>query len=95
MSKLRKCFRIQGRVQGVSFRANTQAQAVALQLSGWVRNCSDGSVETAAEGTPQAMAEFEKWLQKGPRWAEVKMIQELERSEVETGQLPLPFEIRY
>ena len=41
---------IKGRVQGVWFRANTQQQANILGLKGWVKNLSDGQVETIFEG---------------------------------------------
>ncbi|MBC8071795.1 MAG: acylphosphatase, partial [Deltaproteobacteria bacterium] len=41
---------IRGRVQGVSYRANTVAQGRALGLVGWVRNADDGSVHVLAEG---------------------------------------------
>jgi acylphosphatase len=42
--------RINGRVQGVWFRAWTEKQAVALGLDGWVRNRDDGSVEALFSG---------------------------------------------
>ncbi|HKI60293.1 MAG TPA: acylphosphatase, partial [Mariprofundaceae bacterium] len=38
--------RIEGRVQGVSFRYYTLQEANRLGIDGWVRNCEDGSVET-------------------------------------------------
>ena len=38
-----------GAVQGVFFRANTQAMASKLNLVGWVTNKKDGSVEIFAE----------------------------------------------
>ncbi len=41
---------ISGRVQGVWFRAWTRDQAGNLGLSGWVRNCFDGSVEAVFSG---------------------------------------------
>ncbi len=47
--------RVRGLVQGVSYRANTRAQAQRLGLTGWVRNVADGSVELVAEG-PRARA---------------------------------------
>ncbi|MHA1598725.1 MAG: acylphosphatase [Alphaproteobacteria bacterium] len=42
---------ISGRVQGVWFRAWTCQQAALRDLSGWVRNCRDGSVEAVFGGT--------------------------------------------
>ncbi len=47
-----KCVRarIEGRVQGVWYRAWTQQEAVKRGLSGWVRNRSDGTVEAVFKG---------------------------------------------
>ncbi len=41
---------ISGRVQGVWFRDWTRRKALALGLTGWVRNCPDGSVEALFQG---------------------------------------------
>lgn len=41
---------IDGHVQGVGFRYFVKDAAERLQLTGWVRNRYDGSVELAAEG---------------------------------------------
>ena len=57
---------IHGRVQGVGFRAFTQRKAVELDLTGWVRNRWDGSVETVAEGPRSSLEKFLKSLQRGP-----------------------------
>ena len=46
---------IQGQVQGVFFRANVQTRAIQLELTGWVKNMSDGSVACVAEGVPIGM----------------------------------------
>ena len=47
---------VTGRVQGVGFREWTARQARAKGVAGWVRNCSDGSVEAVVSG-PDAMVE--------------------------------------
>ncbi|MCU0798275.1 MAG: acylphosphatase [Candidatus Thermoplasmatota archaeon] len=40
----------EGKVQGVSFRANCRKNAIQMGLKGWVRNLPDGSVESVVEG---------------------------------------------
>lgn len=62
---------VRGRVQGVSFRFYTQSQAVALGLTGWVANRSDGSVEVVAEGPRPALHRLLDWLRQGPPLARV------------------------
>jgi len=47
--------RIEGRVQGVWFRGWTSQEASSLGLSGWVRNCRDGSVHAVFSGEPAAV----------------------------------------
>ncbi|MBN1975537.1 MAG: acylphosphatase [Sedimentisphaerales bacterium] len=42
-----------GRVQGVGFRYSAQRTASSHQLTGWVRNLPDGSVEMLVQGTPE------------------------------------------
>ncbi len=69
-----KHFKVTGKVQGVSFRAFTQRQARLLNLTGWVRNCSDGSVELLACGTEDALASMEAWLHNGSDWARVDQV---------------------
>lgn len=60
-----KRFKVEGRVQGVFFRKYTQEKARELGLEGWVRNCSDGRVETVVMGDEEALLAFEKWLWQG------------------------------
>jgi acylphosphatase len=70
-----KHFWVSGRVQRVSYRATTQAKAVELGLTGWVRNLPDGRVEVMAYGGESALKAFEAWLWQGPRRAEVTQVE--------------------
>ena len=65
-----RCY-ISGTVQGVWFRASTKEQADKLNISGWVRNLTDGRVEVFACGTEQQLELFYSWLQQGPQLAKV------------------------
>ena len=57
--------RITGKVQGVSFRYYTQRKARELGLSGWVRNCSDDSVESLISGSPDNINLMTAWFSEG------------------------------
>ncbi len=63
---------IQGRVQGVGFRAFAHSHAARRGLSGWVRNLSDGRVETEVEGAGALVDEFIGALKQGPLLAHVQ-----------------------
>jgi acylphosphatase len=69
-------FIIHGRVQGVFFRASAQEVASGLGLTGWVRNKTDGCVESVACGNQSNMEGYRQWLQEGPRLAKVTKLQE-------------------
>ena len=56
---------VEGRVQGVFFRASTATRATQLKLSGHARNLPDGRVEVVASGAPDAVAELCGWLWEG------------------------------
>ena len=56
---------VEGRVQGVFFRACTRDEAVRLGLSGWVRNRPNGSVEALVEGKKGAVNKMVQWFQQG------------------------------
>lgn len=62
---------ISGKVQGVCFRANTVKKAKQFNLTGWVKNCSDGTVELIACGEQANMDLFSDWLWQGPAHANV------------------------
>jgi len=65
---------IRGLVQGVGYRAACCRRAQELGLAGWVRNCSDGSVEVQAEGSEQRLTELRVWCESGPPGARVDSI---------------------
>ena len=83
--------RITGRVQGVSFRAWTEAEAQRRGLGGWVRNARDGSVEACFCGPAGVVDEMLALCREGPRLARVD---DVEAREVEADPAP-GFEIRY
>ena len=62
---------IEGRVQGVGFRAFVQTIAADLGLTGWVRNRWDSSVEVVAEGEEARLNRLEAALRRGPSGAYV------------------------
>lgn len=47
-----------GRVQGVGFRFTTEHLAQTFEVSGYVRNLSDGRVEVVAEGETNELQLF-------------------------------------
>ena len=57
---------INGRVQGVFFRAQTQKTARHLNLAGYVKNRSDGSVEAFFQGDAAGIQKMLEWCRKGP-----------------------------
>jgi len=58
-------------LQGVGYRASCCQKAKDLDLHGWVRNLSDGSVEVQAEGPAHQLTELLLWCERGPAGAEV------------------------
>jgi acylphosphatase len=58
---------ISGRVQGVGFRYFVIMAAVERDLTGWVRNLYNGTVEVVAEGEFEALETLLQLLREGPR----------------------------
>ncbi len=52
-----------GTVQGVGFRYTVLRYATLLQLSGWVRNLSDGRVEAVVQGSRETVEECMKRIE--------------------------------
>lgn len=62
---------VQGRVQGVFYRASARDEARRRAVAGWVRNLEDGSVEAWLEGDNEAVQGLLTWLHRGPGPARV------------------------
>ncbi|MDO5735109.1 MAG: acylphosphatase [Propionibacteriaceae bacterium] len=65
---------ISGQVQGVGFRYHTQRVSERLQLTGWVRNLPDGTVEAEVEGDQESVEKLLAWLGDGPAGARVRHV---------------------
>lgn len=65
---------VYGRVHGVFFRMETKRQADKHNVSGWVRNKEDGSVEAVFEGEMQNIEAVIQWCHSGPSGAYVKNV---------------------
>lgn len=63
--------KVHGRVQGVFFRDTARRRAQELGLSGWIRNCPDGTVEALFEGEAEAIEAAVEFCRRGPPRAEV------------------------
>jgi acylphosphatase len=64
-------------VQGVGYRFFAQRAAARHQVVGYVRNCSDGTVEALAEGPANSVEDFKHDLATGPQWAVVDHVEEI------------------
>lgn len=66
---------VEGRVQGVFFRAETKKTAETYGLTGWVRNLPDGRVEAVFEGNAAAVEQAVRWCHRGSAFASVTSVQ--------------------
>jgi acylphosphatase len=72
---------VEGAVQGVGYREFTRRAALRLNVSGWVRNRSDGAVEALVRGAPPAVEALIAEMRKGPRLAVVERLRVIEHGE--------------
>ncbi|KAI8624650.1 acylphosphatase [Xylariaceae sp. FL1651] len=84
-------FLVHGEVQGVFFRNFTQKTATDLSITGWCRNTNNEKVEGEAQGSADAIKQFLKALDQGPRLARVVKVDKEDR-EVQDGETQ--FEVR-
>jgi acylphosphatase len=73
---------VSGDVQGVFFRDGMLREAARRDVTGWVRNRGDGTLQAHLEGEPDAVAAVVLWAREGPRHATVE---ELEVTTVEVA----------
>ena len=62
---------VQGKVQGVFFRATAREVAGEIGVSGTVQNTEQGAVEIRATGSQEQLDQFVAWCRKGPSRARV------------------------
>jgi len=72
--KIRAEVTIHGLVQGVSFRYHTRQMALQLNVTGWVRNLSNGDVQGCFEGDEKDVQALVDWCREGPSLAEVENV---------------------
>ena len=66
--------RVRGKVQGVAYRFWTQRNARALDVTGWVRNDVDGSVEAFLQGSKDNVERLIERMRGGPPTARVESV---------------------
>jgi acylphosphatase len=62
---------VNGKVQGVFFRASAREVADQLGVKGFAQNQPDGKVYIEAEGPEENLKQFVDWCQQGPPRAQV------------------------
>lgn len=80
---------VEGKVQGVAYRAWTERSARALGLSGWVRNRREGTVEALFCGPADRVSAMLARCREGPPAARVSNV----RSAPFSGEWPAGFTI--
>merc|ERR1712179_242079 len=78
-------FEVFGKVQGVFFRKFTQKQAIALGLTGWVKNTRVGTVVGTIEGQVDKVGEMKIRLEKiGPPKSRIDSVDFSEEKKIDS-----------
>ena len=77
-SKAARKYIVRGRVQGVGYRYFAEQTAARIGISGHGRNLDNGDVEIYAVGNLEQLSDFAAMLWKGPRYADVRGVEERE-----------------
>ena len=91
--RLARQLHIRGTVQGVGFRWSMAQAATRLGVCGWVRNCTDGTVEALAVGSAQQVDALVEWAHAGPPGARVTQVAIIDV--LPPDPLPASFEIAH
>lgn len=83
MTEIAKLMFVSGKVQGVSFRFNTQREAERLGVTGYARNLPNGQVKVWVQGEADKVKQLTQWLRQGPSNASVDSISEQDMSPAE------------
>lgn len=84
---------VHGKVQGIFFRTNTVKIADKIgNLTGYVKNMPDGTVEVIAEGEETQLKELVNFCKQGPLLAKVERIVVMEKKP--TGEFE-GFSVKY
>ena len=89
MAEVARHVRVTGHVQGVFYRAWAQGQARELAISGWIRNCPDGSVEAHLQGEEDDVGRMVDRMRSGPSNARVDDVEVEDAAEESTGRFEL------
>jgi acylphosphatase len=74
MKQTRMRVLIEGRLQAMNFRFQTQKAAKKLSLTGFVRTLSDGRFEIEAQGDQADLDKLLAWCQEEPHGNQIKSI---------------------
>lgn len=85
---------IHGKVQGVFYRDFACEKARDLNVYGWVRNNSNGTVEIFCQGESTGLQILIDWCYQGPPSAEVAGI-DIQKQPLEGEELYDSFKVKY
>lgn len=88
----RYSIKVSGRVQGVGFRFSAQYAATTNNLTGWVKNCMDDTVEMEVQGEEEDILRFLKELKRGNSYTK---IDDLDINIIPTVENEKGFKIKY
>lgn len=83
---------LRGMVQGVGLRYFAYCSARYFDITGWVRNCPDGSVELEVQGERECILEFIDRLGNGNGYFS---IEDMSVSNIDTIEYENSFRIKY